>query len=150
MSVMHPPDSEFAKEMIKWEAQGSTMGPGLRPYQRHAFPAWVYRAKREDGKIVFEDPLWVESQVQASNAYSRGYHPDPEAASKGLQATELEIAKQAANRAHHEQRMSPKARAEVAAVEEETSGHLASMPETPIRRRRGRPAKAKPTTETAA
>jgi len=29
MTLMHSPDSEYAKEMTKWEAQGSTLGPGL-------------------------------------------------------------------------------------------------------------------------
>jgi len=31
MGIVHSPDSEYAKEMTKWEALPSILGIGLRP-----------------------------------------------------------------------------------------------------------------------
>lgn len=147
MPVLHSPDSEYAKEMVKWEAQNSLLGAGLRPYLKRPYPSHVFKAGRVDGQIEIIETQIVGSEQAASNAYSRGFHPDPDAAVAGLKADELEIAKLAANRAFGEQRMSPQARAEVAALEAETSGHLPSVPETP-RKPRGRPKKAPVETST--
>ena len=54
-------------------------------------------------------------------------------AKKVLDARELEISKLAANRAHSELRMSEKARAEAAAVDDATDEFVPVIPPTPIK-----------------
>ena len=134
MPVLHSPESEFAKERVKWEAYPTSMGPGLRPYIKREYPQVLYLAGRVDGSLVITETVTVESLTAASCHLNAGFLPDPLSAIEAVHGRELEIAKLAANRAYHEQRMSPKAQAEAAQAESEASGHLVSVPVTPIKR----------------
>ena len=136
MSVQWPQESEYAKEMVKHEAYPTALGPGLRPYVYREFPMAIYKATRDaDGRISFENQE-VPSEQQLSNMRSRGWAPDPEAALKELDAATLETAKLAANLEYQKTVMSPRAAAEIDAAQAEHSGHLPSVPETPIAPRR--------------
>jgi hypothetical protein len=118
------------------------MGPGLRPYVHRDYPMWIYLAGRsDDGAITIVDRKQVESDQDAANHFSRHWAATPGDALAILEHDDREIAKLAANRAYNELRMSDKAKAEVAALEAVTSGHLPNVPETPIKRRMGRPPK---------
>src|SRR5437773_5830210 len=128
MAVIHSPESNYAKELVKWEAQVTSAGPGLRPYLKREYPQMLYRAARlDDGAFGIAETHLVESDLEASNYFSRGFHPTPLEALDGLKAQELEIAKLAANRNFQERRMSDKARAQSPAVEAEPSHHLACV-----------------------
>jgi len=133
MPVQYPPESEHAKERVKWEAHHTPFGPGLRPYQFHPLPSMLYKAQRVEGQIVFEHET-VTTDEQRANLQSRGWADGPTLAIEALEAADLEVAKAAANRAYHEQRMSAKAQLEAAAAEAVHSGHLGSVPETPIKK----------------
>ena len=141
MSVVHPPESEYAKEMRKWEAFPSQYGPAGRPYEYKEYPVMMY-------KITEINPLKYEYQQAADenekrNFLSRGWAVGLKGAEEAYHAQSLEVAKAAANRAYHEQRMSPEAQAEARAYEAEQDGHVPVIPEVPIRRKPGRPAKVK-------
>lgn len=142
--ILHSPESEFAKESVKWESQASALGPGLRPYVYQEYPKALYKAGRSaTGVPIIIDRYDVESAVQEANLRSRGYHQGQDVALAALHAADQEAAVQAANRAFNDQRMSPQARAEADAADARTSSHLAAIPETPIKPKRkgGRPRK---------
>ncbi len=145
MSVLYPPDTPYAKEMVKWEAQGSTMGPGLRPYQFRPLPAWMFKAGRPAnglGKDVITDERLVESESEESAAWHLGFRATPTEALDLLEAERLEIAKLAASLEYEKKNtLSPRAVAEVEAAQAVHPGHLPTVPVTPIKPRRGRPAK---------
>lgn len=147
MSVLYPPETPYAKEMCKWEAQGSTMGPGLRPYDPSAqYPKMLYKAGRPDnglGKHIIAEHCIVESEQEQANMRSRGFWPTQEQALEALDADRLEVAKLAAEIEYDKKhKLSPKAVAEVEAAQAVHHGHLPMVPETPLPPRRGRPAKA--------
>lgn len=142
MSVLYPPDTPFAKEMVKWEAQGSTMGPGLRPYQFRPLPAWMFKAGRPEnklGKHVITEERYVESEAEADTAWHLGFRATPLEAIDLLEAETLEIAKLAASLEYEKTHtLSPKAVAEVEAAQQAHHGHLPTVPVTPIRPRKAK------------
>jgi len=139
--ILHSPDSEYAKEMVKWESQASVLGPGLRPYVYHEYPKRLYKAGRTPtGVPAILDAIEVGSAVQEANLRSRGFHPGQDVALAALHAADQEAAVLAANRAFTDRRMSPQAQAEADAIDRMTSDHLAVIPEQP-KKPRGRPKK---------
>jgi hypothetical protein len=148
MAVLHSPESDYAKEMRKHEAQHTPFGPGERPYVYQPFPTRMYKAGRSDaGPVVIVDALDAANDTEQRNLESRGYVAGGQgAAMDAFHAGDAEIAKLAANRAHQERTMSPAAQREAAAADDATMDHLPVIPETPIKRR-GRPAKQKVTHE---
>jgi hypothetical protein len=144
MAVVHSPDSEFAKEMRKWEAHHTQYGPPGRPYTYQPYPTRMYKAVRaDDGSRTFE-AFTANDEHEQRNLESRGFVVGgQQAALDALSAAELEHSKLAAERnwevAHG--RVSEKAAAEVAAHEAAAGArHLPSIPEAP--KRRGRKPKA--------
>jgi hypothetical protein len=137
VSVLYPPESEYAKEARKWEAYPSAYGPPGRPFVHRDYPAMMYKA-------IESNPWRFEHQEAADvnerrNLESRGFVAGgPKAAADAYEKEQLEIAKLAANRAWEERRMSPEAQAEAAAYEAEQDGHVPVIPE---KRRPGRPRK---------
>lgn len=144
MAVVYAPDSEFAKEMCKWEAHHTQYGPPGRPYSYQPYPTRMYRAGRnEQGKTAILEGQTAHDEVEQRNLESRGFVVGgQQAALDAFQGQELEHAKLAAEinwDAKH--RLSEKAAAEVAEAQEAAGlRHLPSIPETTIKRR-GRPAK---------
>jgi hypothetical protein len=133
VSVVHVPDSAWAKEATKWEAQGSTMGPGLRPYVKRDWPSWVYRAGQlPKGGIDIVDSQAIDEH-QYDGFRANGYRLEPLEAIDAFKAQQLEFAKLAAERTWEtKHRLSPHAVEEVQAAEEAAGAqHLPTMPETP-------------------
>ena len=147
MSVIYPPESEYAKESVKWEAQGSPMGPGLRPYQFRPYPMMMHKAGRPEngmGPHVIVDKMIVDSELGEEAARHQGFRPTPLDAIKALDEQNLEFAKLAAEINYEvKNKLSEKAGAEVTAAQAAHHGHMPVMPETPIKPKRGRKAKVK-------
>ena len=153
--------------------------PG-NPYVYRAFPKMVYRAQRTPGTgkwaVAQEPPTnfgyhdmqeWdracqsaaqftkscqftVNNEQELKKARAEGWH---ESAEEALAFHNLDkIASDAALHRNYEDRnMSEKAKAESAAVEAETFGHVAEIPAQPIKRRGRKPgSKNKPKDGTAA
>lgn len=142
MAVVHAPDSEFAKEMARWEAHHTQYGPPGRPYTYQPFPTRMYKAARnEHGQSAIVDAATAHDTTEQRNLESRGFVVGgQQAALDALAAQEQEIAILAANRNYHDRRMSEQAQAEARAAEFEAGArHLAAIPETPIKRRGRRP-----------
>lgn len=143
MSVIYAPDSAYAKEMVKHEAQYSPFGPGLRPYVFQPYPMMLHKAGRPAGGLgkdeIIETKI-VESDDQEALARGQGFRPTPLEALAVFTKTEFDIAELAANGAFHERRMSPAAQQEAFDARQEAGVHLGEIPAKPIKRR-GRPAK---------
>lgn len=128
MAVVIAPETDYAKELAKWE----------QPNRQYVeFPKNLCRATRTD-----RGPVEVTAWVVAHDAddeqrwYGKGYHPSQQAALDAFHAEDREMARLAAERAHDERSMSPKAQAEAAAVDAATDQHVPVIPPTPIRPKR--------------
>lgn len=139
--VVHNPASRYAREMAKWEMGYSPYGPPGRPRETVGFqeyPALFYKMKRSstNGDFLVEDMVSAADEVAGRNLESRGYRCGRVAAIEAVTEHEQELAVMAANRNYQDRNMSERAKAELAAAEAATSGHLAEVPATPIVRRR--------------
>lgn len=127
---MHSPESTYAKERRKWEAQHSELGPGEKPWVFREYPTWMYRA---NSPTTIEASEIADDEQQAALLKGRGFMPTPLAALAAHEQQALEYAKLAAEREHEiKYKLSEKATAEVRAAEAEYSGHMPSVPVTPI------------------
>ncbi len=145
MPVVMSPDSAEAQELAKWESRPTRNCPEpQRPYQYHPYPAAFYYAERSESAVkpVFEMHE-VHTDDEAANMRSRGWGSGQAEAVQMLEARESAVAVAAAERAYSDRNMSEKAQKEAASVDESTITHLGEIPETPIRRKPGRPAKVK-------
>ncbi len=132
-NVIHPPGSAYAKERVKWEAQASMMGPGLRPYVKADYPMVLYRGlQRDEGGIVLDpETITVDTEAQRTLKEQGGWRATPLEALGAIKAQNLEFAKLAAEGHWEERRMSPGAQAEATAARADFDNHLPSVPETP-------------------
>ncbi len=142
------PDSDYARERVKWETEYTSFGPPGRAKNFTEFPQYLYRATRNatGGASIIEHFL-VHDEQERRNMQSRGWVIGPDNAIKALDASELSIAEAAAERAYTDRKMSPKAQAEAVAVDETTIQHLGEIPETPIHKKgwpKGKPRKQVP------
>jgi hypothetical protein len=141
MSVIYAPDSAYAKEMVKHEAQYSPFGPGERPYEFRPYPMMLHKAGRPAGGMgpdeIIETKI-VESDDAEALARGQGFRPTPLQALEAFTKDQFDIAELAANGAFHERRMSPNAQAEAYAAREEAGVHIAEIPALPIKRRRAK------------
>ena len=131
--ILHSPDSEWAKEATKWEAQGSTLGPGLRPYVKRDWPSWVYKAGQlPAGGLDIVDTRQID-QHEYDRLHANGYRLTPNEALEALDGQQLEFAKLSAEREWEKKhRLSPRAIEEVARAEDHAGAqHLPTIPETP-------------------
>ncbi len=147
MGIINSPESGYAHERVKHEAQNSEYGPAGRPYVFRPFPTMIYLGGVPHGEVGA--PRVIQQQIAddedaLNNMASRGWRTHPLEAIAAFEAQKLEEAKLAANLEFEiaKGRISPKAAEEVRAAQAETDGHMPVMPVTPIRRR-GRPAKVK-------
>ena len=134
MAIVHVPESAWAKEAIKWEAEGSIMGPGLRPYVKRDWPSWVYKAGQlPAGGLDIVDTRQID-QHEYDRLHANGYRLTPLEALEALNGQQLEFAKLSAEREWEKThgRLSPRAIEEVRAVEDDAGAqHLPTIPETP-------------------
>jgi hypothetical protein len=140
MAVEHGKDSNYAKEMRKWEAHHTEFGPPGRPYVFHDYPVRMYRAFRgAESRLLFES-FQAGDDLERRNFESRGFRAGQAAAFDALQATELEAAKLAAEINFEARRMSGTAQIEIERAQAAAGArHLPSIPETPIKRRGRKP-----------
>lgn len=139
-AIVIPQNTEYAKEMRRWEAQHSAFGAPGRPYEYQEFPKMLFKAKQGDG---IAERVIVNDAHEQRNLQSRGFHETQEQALAAVRQDQLEHGKLAAERNYEIQhgRLSERAAAEVRAAEAEHGAtHLPEITETPIRKR-GRPAK---------
>ena len=149
MSIIHAPDSAYAKEMTKFEAQGSIMGPGLRPYEKRDYPMMLHLAAvLPRGGMDIVDQQIVGDADHRARLERQGFRATPLEALEALATQQTEYATLAAERTYEAQRMSPGAQAEVVAAEDAAGAqHLPTIERTPIPTR-GRPRKVGETEET--
>lgn len=147
MSIHRTPQDGYTQEMRKWETRpvfvnGSYIEPlpvdqggrmGLAPTE---YPKMLYRAESADGGPRISGTKIVHSSDQEAVACGQGWFVTQEGAIEGVHATQREMARLAANRAHNDRWMSEAAQAEARAADEATIEHLPSVPVTPIRKRR--------------
>ena len=142
MSVMYSPETGFAKERVKWEAERTEMGPGLRPYTYREFPMMLHKAGRPDGGLgahVIVEQREARSEVQEAQWRSEGFRRTPLEAIELFEKQQFECAALAGERNYEKKNtLSPKAIAEVETAEAQHPGHLASVPVTPIKPRKRR------------
>ena len=137
MAIWHPPDSAYAAEMRKWEAQATELGPGLRPYIKRDYPMMLHLAGvAPQGGVVIIDTRIVEDADRRVIAEREGFRATPTEAIDALAVQQTEHAKLAAEREWEKRHtMSAKARVEVEAVEEAAGAkHLPTIPEKPKRK----------------
>ena len=139
-NLLHSPQSEESKERVKWEAQYSAFGPGLRPYVKRDYPMMMYLAGRPENGMgpdtIIEQEIVEDSGSHEDFLRSRGFRPTPKEALEMFQGQQVEFAKLAANLEYQKKnQLSPRAAAEVEAAQDAHAGHLPGVPETPIRPR---------------
>lgn len=132
-SIVIPEGTPYAEEMRKHEALYTRFGPPGRPYVYREFPKMLFKGR--DG-----EHCTVNNEDEQRNMQSRGFCLTQELALEAADREHTEHGKLAAERnweiAHG--RVSEKAAAEVRQAEAEHGAkHLPSVPETPVRRRRG-------------
>lgn len=150
MAIPRAQEDSWTKEMAKWEQRpvminGTYVQP--IPYEQGGrggapiteFPKMIYRAESADGGPRISGFTIVANEGEERVACGQGYAVTQEAAIAAVHAQHLEFAKLAANRAHNDQWMSDKAKAEARAIDESTMQHVPVIPETPIKRRGRKP-----------
>ncbi len=148
-AISIPQSTPYAAEMRKWEASESKFGKGERPYVFQEFPKMVYKADYAVGKgIHVSETHIVNNADEERNLLSRGFYAKQEAAFEAVQREQqTDHGRAAAEREALIQkgRYSENVVREIRAAESDHgTRHLPDVPETPIKRRRGRPAKVKP------
>lgn len=143
MAVVHSPDSGYAQEMRKWEANYTQFGPPGRPYSYQSYPTRMYKAGRNAaGRSDIVDAQTANDESERRVLEGRGFVVGGQAAAlEALERQEQYEAKLAAEinyEAAH--KLSERAAAEVAAAQAEAGArHLPSIPETPVKRRGRKP-----------
>lgn len=139
MAVLHSPESNYSREIVKWEAQRSEHGVGLRPYIYREYPTMMYLAGPPSGgigAITIVEEVEVGSENEAEPYRQRGFRAKPLEALDAYEAQQLEFARLAAEQNYDvKNRLSEKAGAEVIAAQQAHSGHLPSVPVTGIKPR---------------
>lgn len=137
-------------ERWKWEHKVTEEHPsnplikGLRPEFPQAFPAMLYRVSNRN-PITFESQK-VGSEREEAEWLRLGFVAGGQGEALRAYDDSLQtLAVAAAERSFHEQKMSPQAQAEAEKKDSTTIQHLGEIPETPIKKRRGRKPKVKET-----
>lgn len=160
MGIVYTPESEYAKELAKWNTPRSQ--GGMRPDHPEMYPAMLYKAnKRPDGKytVIEVDDRFFSGHPGSAEAWSRanyitvrdeseerrklneGWRKSPGEAMEYAERFEREMARAAAERAYADRNMSDAAKSEAAQAEAATMEHV---PEVPTKRGPGRPRKERP------
>ncbi len=114
MAVVRSGETEMDREMLKWN----------KPYKYEPFPRMVYRGMlRSDGVHDVEHRI-ADNERQYDEFRKDGWVDSPDHAKRGVEAQEAMIAEAAAENAHAAQKMSAKARKELAMREASTHRHV--------------------------
>lgn len=146
MGVVHSPESNYSRELARWNTPKSQ--GGMRPDGYEPFPKMLYRAKRREDGVVrvidHTDPnhtrqckLVVRSESELEKAKRDGWRESQAEALAAFERAERLKADEAAHRHYDDRNMSERARAEAEAVEAENPLHTPEIPEK-RKARRGR------------
>ena len=159
MSIIHNPDSEYSREMARWNTQKRHGGFGANGYE--PFPAMLYKAfARDNGKVMCGDPLAavgdaigeafarscqliVQNEDERDHAVRQGWSLGPDLAIAKYEQDLRGIAEVTAQRHFADQGMGALAQAEAQVADAATHEQVPAVPETPVRRKRGRPLKVR-------
>lgn len=135
MGVQYTPESPTAILMWPWDHTIAETNPingqrGLRPIGFQEYPAAMYKvANRNPLRFDMEE---AADEVGRENCERRGFvFGGQGCAVDAYDKQQTEFAELAANRAFNDRKMSPRAQAEAASVDEEMSKHLPVIPELP-------------------
>jgi len=161
MPVLWNPESEYHKEMRKWDQPN--YNPANHPYPKMLYKAhrtangkWATFEPRPFARDFYEDKDWERACAQADQFSSQcqrivnGEEEHGKARDEGWMDTQSEavqhqmdlqkmISTAAAERAYQDKNMGEGAKAEVKAAEESHFGHMPEIPERKIRRRGRKP-----------
>ena len=115
--------SERAKELKRWNA----------PYRYQEFPKTLFRGTATT--TGHPEYRLVATEGEEREALAVGWSRTPAEATNRQRLAEEAVGVAAAERAWADRRMSEVARAEAAAAEAQTAGHLAEVPVRPVRPR---------------
>lgn len=135
MPVLYAPDSPYAKERTKWEAERSEFGEAGRRYVRRDFPMMMHKAGRATspgGAPQIDETYTVDTDVQRQNMLSRGFRDTPLEALAVLHQADQDHAELHANRVFNDQGMSANAQREAAAADAASGDHVPAVPVTAI------------------
>lgn len=143
MPVVHTPESEYAKEMKRWEAHHTQYGAPGRPYAYQAYPTRMYKATRQpDGSRTFEGHT-ANDEHERRNLESRGFVVGGQQAALDALAADEKVHAELAAEMNWEQkhgRVSEKASAEIEQARSDygEARHMPVVPEAPKPPRRTR------------
>ncbi len=159
MAIVHNPDSDYAREMEKWNQPTSNGGFGAARFEE--YPLMVFKAfKRDNGRVMCGDPLAtvgdaegeafsrscqliVRNNDERDRAMDDGWSVAPDKAIEKFERDMQSIAKVTAQRHFADQGLSDLAKAEAAQADAATHEQVPAVPITPVKRKRGRPRKTK-------
>ena len=159
MAIVHNPDSDYAREMEKWNQPTTNGGFGAARFEE--YPLMVFKAfKRENGRVMCGDPLATVGDAEGE-AFSRscqlivrnnderdpamadGWSVAPDKAIEKYELDMRSIAEVTAQRHFADQGLSDLAKAEATQADAATHEQVPAVPITPVKRKRGRPRKIK-------
>jgi hypothetical protein len=166
MGIVHTGESEYDKELARWNTPQRLGGHGPNGFQ--PFPRMVYKAyRRENGRVECMEPppvmhlfatlpefhraeaiaksftdscqQIVGSEAEYRRARDMGWRESPQDAIDHQEALAREIADAAAEANFSSRRMSPQAQAERDAAQAATDAHVVDPPVPPRRRYQRKP-----------
>lgn len=141
MPLFIPQESAEAIERAKWEMWPNKYGPPGRPFVYQEFPKALYMGSHDStGKRTLIHVI-VANEREETEQRDRGYHPRQEDALEAAEKSDLQIAVAAAELNARVKRMGEQARREAAATIDTAGEHIGEVPETPVRKKPGRPRK---------
>ena len=159
MGIVHNPDSDYARELQKWNEPTTNGGFGAARFEE--YPLMVFKAfQRENGKVMCGDPLAtvgdaegeafsrscqliVKNNDERDRAMGDGWSIAPDKAIEKFERDMQSIAEVTAQRHFADQGLSDLAKAEATKADAATHAQVPAVPITPITRKRVRPSRSK-------
>ena len=159
MAIVHNPDSDYAREVEKWNQPTNNGGFGAARFEE--YPLMLFKAfKRDNGRVMCGDPLAtvgdaegeafsrscqliVRNNDERDRAMDDGWSVAPDKAIEKFEHDLRSIAEVTAQRHFADQGLSDLAKAEAAQADAATHEQVPAVPVTPIKRKRGRPRKTR-------
>jgi hypothetical protein len=157
MAIVHNPDTDYAREMEKWNQPTNNGGFGAARFEE--YPLMVFKAfQRDNGRVMCGDPLAtvgdaegeafsrscqliVRNDDERDRALGEGWSKGPDTAIEKFERDMQSIAEVTAQRHFADQGISDLAKAEATQADAATHEQVPAVPVTPIKRKRGRPRK---------
>ena len=153
MAIVHNPDTDYAREMEKWNQPTNNGGFGAARFEE--YPLMVFKAfQRDNGRVMCGDPLAtvgdafsrscqliVRNDDERDRALGEGWSKGPDTAIEKFERDMQSIAEVTAQRHFADQGISDLAKAEATQADASTHEQVPAVPVTPIKRKRGRPRK---------